>query len=134
MNTVNFGKLHCSLSKIMNNKQVLVYGVLGSRNDLRSIFIGHTHFKKLLRIYWNISLLHDQAQEQEIRFLLITFIDKNHFTLGQRNFKETFWIPQFQWNILLRHDQNQEHESGCFYAMSAHKNYLTSFMTEAVII
>ena len=28
---------------------------------------------------WNISLLYDQAQEQEIRFLLITFFYKNHF-------------------------------------------------------
>ena len=47
MNTANFGKIHCSLSKIMNNKQVLVYGLLESTNDLRSIFVGHIHFKKL---------------------------------------------------------------------------------------
>ena len=31
------------------------------------------------KMYWNISLLHDQAQEQEIRFLLITFFYKSHF-------------------------------------------------------
>ena len=41
-------KLHCSLSKIMNNKQLLVYGVLGSTNDLRSVFVGHIYFKKLM--------------------------------------------------------------------------------------
>ena len=31
----------------MNNKQVLAYGVLESTNDLRSVFVGHVHFKKL---------------------------------------------------------------------------------------
>ena len=40
-------KLHCLLSKIMNNKQVLIYGVLESTIDLRSIFVGHINFKKL---------------------------------------------------------------------------------------
>ena len=30
-----------------------------------------------------MSLLHDQAQEQEIRFLLIIIIDKNHFQKGK---------------------------------------------------
>ena len=31
----------------MNNKQVLVFILLESTNDLRSIFVGHIHFKKL---------------------------------------------------------------------------------------
>ena len=31
----------------------------------------------------NISLLLEQAQEQEIRFSLIMFIDKNHFKKGK---------------------------------------------------
>ena len=31
----------------MNNKQVLVYGLLESANDFRSIFVGHIHFKNL---------------------------------------------------------------------------------------
>ena len=48
-NTANFGKIHCSLSKIMNNKQVLVYGALESTNDLRSVFVGHIYFKKLMK-------------------------------------------------------------------------------------
>ena len=34
----------------MNNKQVLVYGVLEPTNDLRSIYVGHIHFKKLNEI------------------------------------------------------------------------------------
>ena len=33
----------------MSNKQVLVYGVLESTNDLRSVFVGHIHFKKLMK-------------------------------------------------------------------------------------
>ena len=37
------------LSKIMNNKHVLVYGVLEPANDLRSIFVGHIHFKMLTK-------------------------------------------------------------------------------------
>ena len=30
-----------------------------------------------------MSVLHDQSQEQEIRFVLIIFIDKNHFKKGK---------------------------------------------------
>ena len=33
----------------MNNKQVLVYGLLELKNDLRSIFVGQIHFKKLMK-------------------------------------------------------------------------------------
>ena len=33
----------------MSNKQILVYGVLGSTNDLRSVFLGHINFKKLMK-------------------------------------------------------------------------------------
>ena len=51
----------------MNNKQVLVYGLLESTNDLRSISVRHIHFKKL----------------QEIRFRSIIFIDKKHFKKGK---------------------------------------------------
>ena len=42
-------QLHCLLNKIMSNKQVLVYGVLESTNNLRSAFVGHIHFKKLMK-------------------------------------------------------------------------------------
>ena len=34
----------------MNNKKVFVYGLLESTNDLRSIFVGHIDFKKLMKI------------------------------------------------------------------------------------
>ena len=33
----------------MNNKQVLVYGVLEWTNDLKSVFVRHIHFKKLMK-------------------------------------------------------------------------------------
>ena len=33
----------------MNNKQALVYGVLESTIDLRSVFVGHICFKKLMK-------------------------------------------------------------------------------------
>ena len=33
----------------MSNKQVLVYRVLESTNDLRSDFVGHIHFKKHMK-------------------------------------------------------------------------------------
>ena len=45
-----FEKLHCLLGKIMNNKQVIVYGLLESTNDLRSIFVEHIYFKKLMKL------------------------------------------------------------------------------------
>ena len=58
----------------MNKKQVLVYGVLEPTNDLRSVFVGYIRFKKLTKFRKFVEtffLLHDQAQEQEIRFILI---------------------------------------------------------------
>ena len=42
----------------MNNKQVLVSVVLESTNDLRSIFVGHIHFKKLLKFRKFIKIFH----------------------------------------------------------------------------
>ena len=42
----------------MNNKQVLVYGLLESTNDLRSIFVGHIHFKKLMKFRKFIEIFH----------------------------------------------------------------------------
>ena len=75
----------------MNNKQVLVYGFLESTSDLKSIFVGQIH-------YWIISLLHNQAQEQEIMFLLTIFIGKHSLrkeNMGQRNFKKPFKFHNF---------------------------------------
>ena len=42
----------------MNNKQVLVYGLLESTNDLRSIFVGHIHSKKLMKFRKFIEIFH----------------------------------------------------------------------------
>ena len=56
------------LSKVMNSKHVLVYGVLETANDLRSIFVGHIHFKKLTKFWKFIKI-----------FLRNIFINKNHF-------------------------------------------------------
>ena len=45
----NLEKPHCLLSKIMNNKQVLVYRLLQLKNNLRSIFVENIHSKKLMK-------------------------------------------------------------------------------------
>ena len=47
--------------------------------------MGHINFKKLMKFlkFNEIFQLHDQAQEQKIRFLLIIFIDKNRFKEGK---------------------------------------------------
>ena len=47
INSGNFEKLHCSLSKIINNKQVLVYGVLETKNDLWNLW----NFENLLAYF-----------------------------------------------------------------------------------
>ena len=76
----------------MYNKQILVYRVFESTIDLGSVFVGQILFQETWQIsksYWNIPLLHDQAQEQEMSFLLIKCIDKNHFK------KEKYWTTQF---------------------------------------
>ena len=39
----------------MNNKQELVYGVLESTNDLRSVFVGHTYLLKNFPVVWQDS-------------------------------------------------------------------------------
>ena len=89
----------------MNNKQILVYVALESKNDSRSIFVGRIHFKKLMKFRKFIEIFHCCMKE-----------------MGRRNFKKSFEILQFQGNILLWHDQTQEHDFGCFYTMSIHKN------------
>ena len=53
--------------KIMNNKKVLVNGLFESTNDLRSVFVGHIHFRKLMKF----------------RNFIIISIDENHFKEGK---------------------------------------------------
>ena len=47
--------------------------------------MGQVDFKKLLKFqnFIEISLLYDQAQEQEIRCFLIIFVHKNYFKKGK---------------------------------------------------
>ena len=42
----------------MSNKQVIVYGVSQTTNDLRSVFVGHIHFKKLMKFRKFIEIFH----------------------------------------------------------------------------
>ena len=42
----------------MSNKLVLVYGMLESTNDLKSVFVGHIHFKKLMKFQKFIEIFH----------------------------------------------------------------------------
>ena len=46
------------MGKIMNNKQVLVYGLLESKNDLRNIFVEQIHFIKLMKFRKFIEIFH----------------------------------------------------------------------------
>ena len=66
----------------MNNNQVLVYRLLESTNDLRSIFVGHIHFKKLMKFPKFIEKFHCCMIRLRSK-KLITFIDKNHFKNGK---------------------------------------------------
>ena len=60
-----------------------------SLRNLWSVYVGHINFKKLMKFlkFIEIFQLHDQAQEQKIRFLLIIFID-NRFNYLLNRFKE----------------------------------------------
>ena len=62
----------------MNNKQVLVYGLLESTSDWGSVFVGHIHFKKLMNFenllkYFTVAWPGSGTENK------ISFIDKNHF-------------------------------------------------------
>ena len=52
----------------MNNKQVLVCGVLESANDLRSSFCGTHPFEETYDNFEKLSKYFIVTQEQEIRF------------------------------------------------------------------
>ena len=48
MNTTYYGKTSLFVKQDYE-QQVLTYGVLESTNDLRGTFMGHNHFKKLMK-------------------------------------------------------------------------------------
>ena len=56
MNTANFGKT--SLFDEQDYEQQTSTWVLESRNDLRSVFVGHIHFKKLTKFRKFIEIFH----------------------------------------------------------------------------
>ena len=63
----------------MNNKQILVYVALESKNDSRSIFVGRIHFKKLMKFRKFIEIFHCCMKE-----------------MGRRNFKKSFEFYNFR--------------------------------------
>ena len=48
MNTANFEKTSLFIERDYEQERSTRLGVLGSINDLGSIFVGHIHFKKLM--------------------------------------------------------------------------------------
>ena len=66
----------------MNNKQVIVYGLLECTNDLKSIFLGHIHFKKLMKFQKVIEMFHCCLTRLRNKKLII-FIDRSHFKIGK---------------------------------------------------
>ena len=80
----------------MKNKQVLAYGLLVSRNDLRSIFVGHIHFMK--RVFLQCQYTRTIFKNKNLGQSLLT----TH--LKFQNFNEIFYGD----------DQTQKHKFGFF--------------------
>ena len=78
----------------MGSKQVLVYGLLELTNDLGSIFVGHIHFKKLMKFQKFLGIFQycwpDSETRQKVSFNLLRKENK-----GQRNFKKHFKLHKF---------------------------------------
>ena len=90
-------KLHCSLSTIMNNKQsTRLWIVKVSTNDLRSIFVGHIHFKKLMKFRKFIQMFHcwlTRLRNKKLGFFYSYLMIRNTIrkeNMGQRSFKKRF--------------------------------------------
>ena len=83
----------------MNNKQVLVYGMLETTNDLRSIFVGHILFKKLMKFRKFIEIFHCCLNRLRNKkwFLLFILLNKNLImeNIGQRSFKKHLKFHDF---------------------------------------
>ena len=58
----------------MNNKQVLVYGLLESTNDIRSIFVGHIHFKRLIKFRKFVEIFEGTLMQILKYFKIFVFI------------------------------------------------------------
>ena len=86
----------------MNNKQVLVSGVLESTNDLRSIFVGHIQFrKKLMKFCKFVEIFHccrtslRNKKKDLFELYLLIRITLRKENMGQRNFKKPFEFHSF---------------------------------------
>ena len=86
----------------MSNKQVLVYGVLDSTNYLRSVFVGHIHFKKLIKFQKFTEIFYCcMTRLRSTNLGVYTRTIARNKNMGLSLFKETFKISKFQWNISL---------------------------------
>ena len=123
----------------MSNKQALVYGVLESANDLRSVFVRHSHFKKPTKFRKFIELFHccmtrlrntNMGVFMQCQYTRTILRNKN---MGQSQFKKHSKFQNFH-KYFNGHDQTQEHKVECFYTMSIHKNYFKKqkYGTESV--
>ena len=122
-------KLPYSLSIIMNNVQVLVYGVLESVRDPRNIFVGHSHLKNCLKhpnfIEIFCSCVNSSGKRNKMFltiFLWRSYLKKENYVANY--FYETFSILQRYRNILLWKDQDREHKFGCVLRKSTPTNYI----------
>ena len=86
----------------MNNKQVLVYRPLDSTNDLRSVFVEHIHFKKLMKDRKFVEIFHCCMtrlwnNKYEISFKSYLFIRTalRKENMGQRNLKKPLEFHSF---------------------------------------
>ena len=83
----------------MKNKEVLVYGMLETTNDLQSIFVGHMLFKKVMKFRKFIEIFHCCLTRFRSKkwFLLFILLDKNHVkeNIGQRSFKKHLKFQDF---------------------------------------
>ena len=93
MNTTNFEKTSLFVEEDYEQQTSTHLSIV------RVIFVRHIHFKKLMKFQKCIEIFHDEAQEQEIRFLLIILIDKNHSKkekYGTEFVSETVKISKFR--------------------------------------
>ena len=69
----------------MNNKQVLVYGLLESTNDVRSIFVGHIHFKRLIKFRKFVEIFEGTLMQILKYFKIFVFIWNSSMEISQCN-------------------------------------------------
>ena len=129
MDTASFGKTSQFIEQeYQQQTSTLLCWVLESIFDLRSVFLGHINFKKLMKFREFIGIFHccmtrlrNTSLGVFIQFQYTITILRNT-NMRHSLFYETLKISKLRWNNLLWHYQTQEHEFGCFYTISVHKN------------